>query len=196
MTAEAVLERAAERRGRQGPPRPEKVAAVEEIARRLGEAKSVVLVDTHGLDIPETNELRSAFRKAGIFFRVYKNRLLARALAGAGVELPGDALTGETAVAFSPDEAAAAKIVHAAYEKNERPKFKVGLAAEGGAFRIVPVEELEALAKLPSREEIFAKLLGLMSGPARAVLSVLQGSAGGVVRLLDAWRKMLEEGGK
>lgn len=192
----------AEPRRRTGAPRPEKVAAVEEVGKRLAGAKCLVLADMTAVGTKENLELRESFRKEGITFRVYKNTILARAFDAARITCPEEFLAGSTAVAFGKDEVSAAKVLWTFAKKNAkekgvpnetRPRVKGGLGlGPDGNWRVLPTAEVAALAALPSREEVFAKLLGLLNAPTRRILGILQAPSGSTIRLLEAQRKSLE----
>ena len=181
-------------RKRIGDPRAGKVAAVAEIRKRLDASSLVVLADMDSVVTSENLELRDLLRKEGVKFKVYKNNLLGRALRDAGITVSEALLKGSTAVAFADDEVSAAKILWSFSKKTEkdkgtpRPRVKGGFVREkqkNNAWRDLPSAEIEALANLPSRAEVFAKLLGLLNAPARAVLGILQAPGATSVRLIS-----------
>ena len=121
---------------------------VDEIAGKLKDSVSTVVVDYRGLNVAEVTELRKQLREAGIEFKVYKNSMTRRA--ADQVELSGlnEALTGPNAIAFSNEDVVApAKILNDFAKKHEALEIKAGVI-EGN---VASVEEIKALADLPSR---------------------------------------------
>jgi large subunit ribosomal protein L10 len=137
---------------------------VEEIADKLKNSKSTVVVDYRGLTVAEVTELRKQLREAGIDFKVYKNTMTRRA--AESVELAGlnEALTGPNAIAFSTEDVVApAKILNDFAKKHEALEIKAGVI-EGN---LASVEEVKALAELPSREGLLSMLLSVLQAPIR-----------------------------
>ncbi len=138
---------------------------VKKIADRLSDAKSIVLVNYKGINIPEVEDLRKRLRKAEVDYFVAKNTFIKHALKMVNVEGLDDFLNQETAVAVSKiDEVAPAKVIRE-FVKDVMGKkdfnFKAGVV--DGVF--TSVEELEKLAKLPSKDELLAKILSSMNAP-------------------------------
>lgn len=141
-----------------------KKLVVEEIANKLRESTTTVVVDYRGLSVAEVTELRKQLRDAGIDYKVYKNTLARRATAE--VELTGldEYLLGPTAIAFSNEDAVApAKIINDFAKKHEALEIKAGVI-EG---KIATAEEVKALAELPSREGLLSMLLSVLQAPIR-----------------------------
>lgn len=141
-----------------------KKSVVEEIAEKLQKSVSCVVVDYKGLTVEQVTELRNKFRTAGIDYRVYKNTLVRRAAAQVGnmEQFNDELLIGTNAFAFSyEDVLAPAKIIADFAKANPKLKFKMGFVE--GAF--YDEEGLEKLSKVPSREELIAKLLGSLKAP-------------------------------
>ncbi|WP_251553871.1 50S ribosomal protein L10 [Neobacillus muris] len=141
-----------------------KKQVVEEIAEKLKASVSTVVVDYRGLTVAEVTELRKQLREAGIEFKVYKNTMARRAAEAAGLEGLNAALTGPNAIAFSSEDVVApAKILNDFAKKNEALEIKAGVI-EGN---IATVEEVKALAELPSREGLLSMLLSVLQAPIR-----------------------------
>lgn len=141
-----------------------KKVQVEEIAEKFKNASSVVLVDYRGLTVAQVTELRKQLREAGIDFKVYKNTLTRRATEIAGVEGLNEYLTGPNAIAFSNEDVVApAKIINNFAKTNDALEIKAGII-EGN---IATVEEVKALAELPSREGLLSMLLSVLQAPIR-----------------------------
>ncbi|WP_066321244.1 50S ribosomal protein L10 [Bacillus sp. FJAT-29814] len=141
-----------------------KKVVVEEIADKLKASVSTIVVDYRGLSVAQLTELRKQLREAGVEFKVYKNSMTRRAAEVAGLSGLNDALTGPNAIAFSTEDVVApAKILNDFAKKNEALELKAGVI-EG---TIATVEEVQALAELPSREGLLSMLLSVLQAPIR-----------------------------
>ncbi|MGN7386239.1 50S ribosomal protein L10 [Sporosarcina sp. SAFN-015] len=141
-----------------------KQAVVEEISGKLQSAVSVVVVDYRGLNVSQVTELRKQLREAGIDFKVYKNSMSRRAAETAGLEGLNEHLVGPNAIAFSTEDVVApAKILNDFAKKNDKLEIKAGVI-EGN---IASVEDIKALADLPSREGLLSMLLSVLQAPMR-----------------------------
>ncbi|MGA3599688.1 50S ribosomal protein L10 [Lysinibacillus agricola] len=141
-----------------------KQAQVQEITEKFQNAASVVVVDYRGLNVAQVTELRKQLREAGVEFKVYKNTLTRRATEAVGLEGINDVLVGPNAIAFSNEDVVApAKIINEFAKKNEALEIKVGVI-EG---TISSVEDVKALAELPSREGLLSMLLSVLQAPVR-----------------------------
>ena len=141
-----------------------KKVQVEEIADKFKAAASIVVVDYRGLTVAQVTELRKQLREAGVEFKVYKNTLTRRAAETAGLAGINEFLTGPNAIAFSNEDVVApAKIINDFAKKNEALEIKAGII-EG---TIASVEDVKALAELPSREGLLSMLLSVLQAPVR-----------------------------
>ncbi len=141
-----------------------KAQLVTEVAEQFKNASSVVVVDYLGITVEEATNLRAELRKAGVQFAVVKNSILTRAAKEAGLEGMDDFFKGPSAVAFSNDDVVApAKILADFAKKVEALEIKAGVV-EG---KVSSKEEIEALAKLPSREGLLSMLLSVLQAPVR-----------------------------
>lgn len=140
-----------------------KKGVVAEITEKMQKASSVVVVDYKGLTVAELNELRSKFREAGVEYKVYKNTLVRRAAAEAGIAgLDSESLVGTNAVAFGyEDPVAPARIIKEFSKDHPNLELKMGIV-EGEYFDKAKVEEF---ASIPSRDALIAKLLGSLKAP-------------------------------
>ncbi|NRD77518.1 50S ribosomal protein L10 [Bacillus sp. BRMEA1] len=137
---------------------------VEEITEKFKNSVSTVIVDYRGLTVAQVTELRKTLREAGIEFKVYKNTMTRRAAEAAGLVGLNDALTGPNAIAFSNDDVVApAKILNDFAKKNDALELKAGVI-EGN---VATVEDVKALAELPSREGLLSMLLSVLQAPIR-----------------------------
>ena len=141
-----------------------KAQQVAEVAEQFKNASSVVVVDYLGITVEEATNLRAELRKAGVQFAVVKNSILSREAKEAGLEGMDDIFKGPSAVAFSNEDVVApAKILADFAKKVEALEIKAGVV-EG---KVSSKEEIEALAKLPSREGLLSMLLSVLQAPVR-----------------------------
>lgn len=169
--------------------RPEKAAKVAEIKELLANSKCTILVDFCGLTVAQDTALRRKMREAGVHYNVVKNTLLRIAAQEAGIEGLEPVLEHNTAIAVAPeDPVAVAKIVCDFAKENKELKIKIGVL-DGKA---ISVEEIKALAALPPKEVLIAKMLGSMNAPISGLVNVLQGTIRNVVYALEAVRKQKE----
>ena len=135
---------------------------VEEISENIKDAQSVVLVDYRGLTVEEDTKLRKELRNAGITYKVYKNTMINFAFKGTDFEQLADQLEGPSAIAISKDDATAPARVIAKFAKNAPAlEIKAGVV-EGPLY---DAKGMEAIAKIPSREELLSKFLGSIQSP-------------------------------
>ena len=169
--------------------RPEKVAKIAEIKELISNSKATILVDFCGLTVAQDTKFRVEMRKAGIKYIVVKNTLLRIAAQEAGVEGLEPSLEKNTAIAVAPeDPVAVAKIICDFAKTNKELKVKAGIL-DG---KVISADEVKALAALPPKEVLVAKLLGSMNSPISGLVGVLQGTIRKVVYALDAVRKAKE----
>lgn len=137
---------------------------VDEIAGKLKDSVSTVVVDYRGLNVAEVTELRKQLREAGVEFKVYKNSMTRRAAEQVELADLNTALTGPNAIAFSTEDVIApAKILNDFAKKHEALEIKAGVI-EGN---VASMEEIRALADLPSREGLLSMLLSVLQAPVR-----------------------------
>lgn len=147
-----------------------------------GENNLLVVTRPAGLTVAEVSDLRRQMRQAGCGFMVTKNRLAKLALKGTKFEPVSDLFKGPTAVAYSRDPVAAARIAVKYADANQK------LSVIGGALeaKVLKAEEVTSLAKLPSLDELRAKIVGIIATPATRIAGVLQAPAGQLARVLNA----------
>ncbi len=156
---------------------------VEEIKEKFSKAKTLAFVDYRGITVDEDTAMRRKFREAGCEYKVYKNRLMLKALSDLGIECSANYFEGTTAVAIGyEDEVAPAKILCDTISKTKKMAIKFGIL--NGVS--VSAENIEALAKLPSKEELIAKLLGTLNNPITSLCRVLNAPTRGMVVALNA----------
>lgn len=149
----------------------------------FGKAELVVVTRYSGLTVQEMSDLRRQMRGAGADFKVTKNRLTRLALEGTRFKSLADLFKGPTAIAFSKDPVAAAKVATDFAKKNEK------LVVVGGAMgeTVLNPEGVKALAAMPSLNELRGKIVGLLNAPATKIAGVLQAPAGQLARVLNAY---------
>jgi large subunit ribosomal protein L10 len=162
--------------------RAEKAEIVDDLRGIFNDAGVVVVTHYMGLNVAELQQLRVQMRDEGARFRVTKNRLAKLAIDGTPFSPIGELLTGPTAIAYSPDPVAAAKVISAFAKKNDKLK----IVGAGYAGTLLDADAVRALAELPSLDELRAKLLSLLNTPATRIAGVLQAPAGQLARVLKA----------
>ena len=135
---------------------------VQEIAENIKDAQSVVVVDYRGLTVAQDTELRKALREAGITYKVYKNTLVKRAIAGTEFESLTDSLEGPNAFAISTTDATAPARVLAEFAK-KAPKLEIKAGVVEGTF--FDENGMKAISAIPSRDILLGRLLGSMQSP-------------------------------
>ena len=148
-----------------------KAQQVEEIVEKVKKSKSIVLVDYRGLTVAQDTEMRVNMRKAGVDYKVLKNRLVLRALNNCGFDGFEKVLEGPTAVAFGYEDAVApAKIVAETVTKTNNK-----IAIKGGIIegKQASVEEVNALSKIPAKPVLVGQLLGMLTSPMRSLAVAL-----------------------
>lgn len=159
-----------------------KKVVVQEITEKIKSAKSVVLVNYDKLTVAEVSALRQKCKQAGCEYKVYKNTLVRKAFNDLGYKDFDVDLNGPTAVTFGSDETAAAKIMTQAAKEYEG-KVEVKSAFVDNTY--VDKSGAKALASMPSREELVAKMLGSMQAPVANFAGVLSNLLSGIVRVLN-----------
>lgn len=141
-----------------------KQVQVQEITEKFQSASSVVVVDYRGLNVAQVTELRKQLREAGVEFKVYKNSLTRRAAESAEMAELNEFLTGPNAIAFSNEDVVApAKVLNDFAKDHEALEIKAGVI-EG---KLVTLDEVKAIATLPSREGLLSMLLSVLQAPIR-----------------------------
>jgi len=172
------------------PPRPEKVAEVERLRRVLEESEGIFLTDFRGITVARITMLRNRFRQQGVEYRIVKNNLLKRAAVAAGMGEWIPQLEGPTAMAVCVhDPMAGAKVIRNFQEEFKREADY--LAFKGGLLqgKVIDAGGFIRLATLPSREQLIAQLLYLLTYPMRGLVTVLAGVPRRLVLSLEDLRQ-------
>ena len=162
----------------------EKKQIVAELTETLKNAQAGVLFDYRGLTVDEDTKLRNDLRAAGVTYHVVKNTLTRFASKEVGLDELDPVLHGPTALAVSSTDAIAPAKVLAKFAKdNDVVSIKAGFV-DG---KVIDVKGVEELAKLPSKEELIAKLMGSLNAPVSGVVNILQGNIRAMAIALNAY---------
>jgi large subunit ribosomal protein L10 len=170
--------------------RQEKAELIETLQTTLNASTTVVVTHQVGMTVAESSDLRAKMREAGAGFKVTKNRIAKLALKGTRYEELEGMFTGPTAIGTSDDPVAAAKALVDFAKANDK------LTVIGGSMdgKILDKAGVEALAKMPSLDELRGRLVGLIQAPAAKVARVTQAPAGKVARVIKARSDQLQQG--
>ncbi|MBK8019532.1 MAG: 50S ribosomal protein L10 [Betaproteobacteria bacterium] len=162
----------------------QKKAVVAEVGAKVAQAQAIVLAEYRGIGVGDMTKLRAKARESGVYFRVLRNTLARRAVAETPFANLADKMIGPLAYGMSSDPVAVAKVMHEYAKAND--KFVI----RGGAMPNVVMgpKEVAALATLPSRDELLAKLLGTMQAPISQFVRTLNEVPGRFVRTVAAIR--------
>jgi large subunit ribosomal protein L10 len=141
--------------------REDKQAVVAEISAQVARAQTIVLAEYRGIAVGDLTKLRAKAREQKVYLRVLKNTLARRAVEGTAFAALAEQMTGPLIYGISEDAVGAAKVVNDFARTNDK------LVIRSGAFegKVLDKAEVQALANIPSREELLAKLLGVMQAP-------------------------------
>mgnify|MGYP002623320054 FL=1 len=163
--------------------RAQKAETVESLKGVFAGAGVMVVGHYSGLTVADMTALRNRLREAGGSLKVVKNRLVKRAIDGTPKAAVGDLFTGPTAIAYSEDPIAAAKVA-VAYAK-EKDQFVILRGLSGD--QLLDTKGVQAIATLPSLDELRGKIVGLLQAPATKIAGVLAAPGGQLARVLNAY---------
>jgi len=168
----------------------QKQAVVAEVSEQVKRAQAIVLVEYRGLPVGNITDLRAKARNSGVYLRVLKNTLARRAVTGTPFEKLADQMVGPLFYGISEDPVAVAKVLHE-FSRENVDKFTI----KGGAMpnAIMTPQEVAALARMPSREQLLAMLLGTMQAPVAKLARTLNEVPGKFVRTLAALQEQKEK---
>ena len=162
----------------------QKKAVVAEISAQVAKAQAIVVAEYRGLGVGNMTDLRREARKSGVYLRVLKNTLARRAVSGTPFEKLSEQLTGPLIYGISPDPVATAKVLNEFAKTNDKLVIRAGAMPNA----VITAKEVKALATMPSREELLAKLLGTMQAPIAQFVRTLNEIPSRFVRTLAAVR--------
>ncbi len=167
----------------------QKQAIVTEVAAMLGKAQAVIVAENRGLDVGAVTGLRVKARKSGLYLRVLKNTLARRAVKGTPFEGLSGQLSGPLMYGIAQDPVAGAKVL-ADFAKDHEL-----FVIRGGAMpnAVMSAKDVKALATMPSREALLAKLIGTMQAPVVQLVRTMNEVPGRFVRTLAAVRDAREQ---
>ena len=166
--------------------RPDKIAEVETIAQYLGEAQSIVLADYQGMTVEQMSAFRTKCRENNVICRVVKNRLAK--IAADQAEIPGlkEYLTGPMALILGPESQVDPARLAVDFAKTVDKLEIVGGYMDG---MHLTSDDVVALSKIPSREELYAKMMGSINSPLTGIVGVTNGVVAALTRAVDAVAK-------
>jgi large subunit ribosomal protein L10 len=168
----------------------EKKAIVAEVNKTAGEALSAVMADYRGVSVEKMTALRKQAREEGVHIRVIRNTLAKRAFEGTDFACLSDALLGPNILAFSiEDPGAGARIFKEFAKENEA--FEIKALSIGG--KVLPADQVDVLAKLPTRDQALALLMSVMNAPVTKMVRTLNELPGKVTRVFGALRDQKRE---
>jgi len=167
----------------------EKQAVVREVAAQVAGAQAIVLAEYRGLEVGSMTELRRKARRSGVYLRVLKNTLARRAVKDTPFAQLADVMVGPLVYGISSDPVAPAKVMNEFAKGNE--KFVIRAGAMPNA--VISAREVAALASMPSRAELLAKLVGTMQAPVAKFVRTLNEVPSRFVRAVAAVRDAKEK---
>jgi len=167
----------------------QKKKAVAELKDKFDKSKTVILTDYRGLDVAEMTELRRQLRETGVDYKVVKNTLARIAARDLGMEFLDEYLVGPTAIAFSEDPVAPAKVLCKFADDHQDLELKAGIM-DG---KLIDIDSIKQLADLPSREVLLAQVLAGMKAPITGLVNVLNGPLRSLVYVLQAVKDKKEK---
>ena len=163
----------------------EKQAIVAEVNETAQAALSAVMADYRGVTVDAMTQLRKSARESGVQVRVIRNTLAKRAFEGTELECMNEALTGPCIVAFAMEDPGASARLFKDFAK-EQEAFEIKALSVGG--KLLPAEQIDALAKLPTRDEALALLMAVMQAPVTKLMRTMNDIPGRVTRVVAAVR--------
>jgi large subunit ribosomal protein L10 len=168
----------------------EKQAIVAEVNETASQALSAVMADYRGVSVDDMTSLRKQAREAGVQVRVIRNTLARRAFEGTEYECMNEVMLGPNILAFSLEDPGAGARVFKDFAK-ENEDFEIKALSVGG--KLLPADQIDALAKLPTRDEAIAMLMAVMQAPITKLARTLNDVPGKVTRVVAAVRDQKQE---
>jgi large subunit ribosomal protein L10 len=167
----------------------QKQAVVAEVSAQVAQAQAIVLAEYRGLGVAAMTDLRKKARGSGIYLRILKNTLVRRAVAATPFAALSEQMIGPLAYGISNDPVKAAKVLHDFAKENEKFVIKAGAMPNF----VMSAKDVASLAKMPSRVELIAMLMGTMQAPVAKFVQTLNEVPGKFVRTVAAVRDQKEK---
>ena len=162
---------------------------IDELSEKISSSKAVVFTNYQGLKVQDINELRKKLKQKGIYYKVVKNTLLKKVMRDKGIKFEESLLDNPAALAFGlSDEIEANKVVYEYAKSNE----KLGILGALVGREFVDKDTVKSLALLPSREELYAKVVGSISAPISGFVKVMAGNLRGLVSVLKQYSEKVK----
>ena len=162
----------------------QKQAVVAEVAKEVAGAQAIIMVENRGMKVADMTQLRAKARASGVYFRVVKHTLVRRAVEQTPFATMADKMVGPLAYGMGPDPVAVAKVLNDFAKGNE----KFVITGGGMPGQLMTAKQISALASLPSRNELIAKLMGTMQAPVAKLVRTMNEVPAKFVRALAAVR--------
>lgn len=169
----------------------QKKAVVAEVSAHVAKAQAIVVAEYRGLEVGGMTELRRQARKSGVYLRVLRNTLARRAVSGTPFEKLAEQLNGPLLYGISPDPVATAKVLNEFAKANDKLVIRAGAMPNA----VISASEVKALASMPSREDLLAKLLCTLQAPIAQFARTLNEVPARFVRTLAAIRDQKQVAG-
>ena len=169
----------------------QKKAVVAEVSAEVAKAQAIVIAEYRGMEVKSMTELRRQARRSGVYLRVLKNTLARRAVSGTPFEKLADQLTGPLIYGISTDPVATAKVLDGFSRSNDKLVIRAGAMPNA----MISAKDVKALASMPSRDELIARLLGTMQAPIAQFARTLNEVPARFVRTLAAVRDQKQPAG-
>lgn len=167
----------------------QKQAVVTEVSNQLAKAQAVILAEYRSIAVKDMTELRRKARGSGVYLRVLKNTLARRAVADTPFKELSEKMVGPLAYGISSDPVAVAKVLQEFAKENDKFVIRAGAMPN----LVMSPQDVANLAKMPSRQELLAKLLGTMQAPVAKFVRTLNEVPGKFVRTLAAVKDQKEK---
>ena len=162
----------------------QKQAVVAEVAKQVAGAQAIIMAENRGMKVADITRLRAKARASGVYFRVVKNTLVRRAVEDTPFATMAEQMVGPLAYGIGPDPVAVAKVLNDFAKGNE----KFVITGGGMPGQLMTAKQIAALASLPSRDELIAKLMGTMQAPVAKLVRTMNEVPAKFVRTLAAVR--------
>ena len=162
----------------------QKQAVVAEVAKQVAGAQAIIMAENRGMKVADITRLRAKARASGVYFRVVKNTLVRRAVEDTPFATMAEQMVGPLACGIGPDPVAVAKVLNDFAKGNE----KFVITGGGMPGQLMTAKQIAALASLPSRDELIAKLMGTMQAPVAKLVRTMNEVPAKFVRTLAAVR--------